>query len=548
MTRSRHAVVLALLVLLSPLLGASALARQDDGAMIEELNLGGFGGGSNPQINFNPYSPNALAGESYIYENLYLTNIATCERVPWLATAYEWRDPQNLVFTVREGVTWSDGTPFTADDVAFSYDLVKRFPALDQPGATPLLASVTAAHPTVTMTFTEPAIPLFDKVSDIQIVPRHLWSEVEDPVTFTNEEPVGTGPFLFDAFNGQQLTMARNEGYWQAEKVRIQKLVYKGSEQGQIDQLKLAEGEYDWNAMFVPEIEKTYVAKDPEHNRYWFPPGGVISLFLNLTKEPFTDVEFRRAVAHAIDRQEIATKAQFGYVLTASQTGLVLPNQAAFLDPAIPNEGEIPYDPAQADQILAAAGYTKDGEGRLIGKDGEPVEFEFTVQNGWTDWVQAANIIQEDLAAVGITMNVQMITPDIAIDDRQSGNFDATFGVHNGTCNMYNNFYSPLASASTKPIGEEVLDDGNAARWQDPETDQFIAQLRLTDDPEAQKPALYGLQQIMVNEFPVIPLWYGGVWFEYRTEKAVGWPSAEDPYASPNNGLLIVTRLTPAPA
>jgi peptide/nickel transport system substrate-binding protein len=542
----RQSVVLALLVLLMPLLAATASARQDAPSMIPELNLGGFGGGASPQINFNPYSSNSLAGKDYVFETLYVTNGFSCERIPWLATGYEWRDPQTLVFTMRDGVTWTDGTPFTAADVAFSYDLIMRFPALDLPGIGSSLASVTASHPTVTLAFKEPAIELWHKATALQIVPKHLWQDVEDPVTFVNEEPVGTGPFVFESFNGQQLNMARNETYWQADAVRIERLVYKGSEQGQIDQLKLAEGEYDWNAMFIPDIEQTYVAKDPEHNKYWFPPGGIISLYGNVTKPPFDDVQFRRAVAHAIDREEIAQKAQFGYVQTASQTGLLLPNQQQFLDESIPNEGKIPYDPVQAEKILADAGYAKDGEGRLLGKDGEPVTFAFTAPNGWNDWVQAAQIIRDDLAAVGITMDVQTITPEIAIDDRQSGNFDATFGVHNGTCNMYNNFFSPLASASTKPIGEEVLEAGNAVRWQDPETDGFINQLRSIDDPEAQKPALYGLQQIMVNEFPVIPLWYGAIWFQYRTEKAVGWPSADDPYASPNNGVLIVTRLRPA--
>ena len=549
MIRSRIVVVLVLLGLLVPYqLAAAAPGRsQDAGSMIPELNLGGFGGGPNPQSNFNPFSPNALAGKDYLFEKLYIINGYNCEQVPWLATGYEWTDPKTLVFTVREGVVWSDGTPFTADDVAFTYNLLKEFPALDLPGATPLLAGAEAAHPTVTLTFTEQAYQVFNKIVDVFIVPKHLWEGVEDPITFTNDQPVGSGPFLFDRFNGQQLTMVRNPDYWQAETVRVEKLVYKGSAGGQVDQLKLAEGEYDWNAMFIPEIEQTYVSKDPEVNKYWFPSGSPISLYLNHTKEPFNDLEFRRGLAHAINRQEIVDKAQFGYVQVASQTGLVQPNQDAFLAPDLPNGGYVPYDPAQAEQILADAGYTKDGDGRLLGKDSEPIEFSFIVENGWNDWVQAAQIIQENLKAVGITMDVQTLTPEIVDADRRAGNFDATFGVHGGSCSMYDNFYAPLASASTKPVGEQVITGGNSSRWQDPETDALIEQLRNTDpaDTEAMKPILHELQKIMVNEYPVIPLWYGAIWFQYRTEKAVGWPSAEDPYASPNNGLLIITRLTP---
>jgi peptide/nickel transport system substrate-binding protein len=377
------------------------------------------------------------------------------------------------------------------------------------------------------------------------IVPRHLWSEVDDPMTFTNDQPVGTGPYMLKSFNGQELVVERNPTYWQADKIRVQELVFTKASEGQVNQLRLAEGAYDWNAMFVPDIENSYVAKDPEHNKYWFPQGGVISLYLNLTMAPFDDVEFRRGLAYAIDREEIRQKAQFGYVDVATQVGLNLPGHQDYLDPSIPNQGFVPYDPAKALEILNAAGYTREGDGPLKGKDGQEVQFTFSVQSGWNDWVQAAEVIREDLAAIGITMDVQAGTPDIVIADRASGNFEATFGVFGGTCSMYSNFADPLASERTKPVGEEAT--SNFVRWQDPETDQLLAQLRAAPDAETQKPILYQLEQIMYNEVPVIPLWYGARWFEYRTANAVGWPSAEDPYALPEQMLLVLTHLQPAP-
>ncbi len=82
--------------------------------MIEELSLGSFGGGSNPQVNYNPFSPNVLLGDGmYIYEPLMALNTYSCEYVPWLAESYEWQDPQNLQLTIREGINWNDGQPFT---------------------------------------------------------------------------------------------------------------------------------------------------------------------------------------------------------------------------------------------------------------------------------------------------------------------------------------------------------------------------------------------------------------------------------------------------
>lgn len=515
---------------------------QDGEAPIPVLNLGSLGGGTNPQINFNPYSPNTLA-TGFMFEPLYEINGYNCEEVPWLATDYEWTDEQTLVFTIRDGVTWSDGEPFTAEDVAFTFTMKKEHPALDTSGAWTYLSEVTAADNKVTFAFAEVYAPGFYVVTDnVVIVPRHIWAEVDDPVTFVNENPVGTGPFLFENFNPQELTFTRNPDYWQADKVLIQGLRYTKAGEGQVDQLRLARGEYDWNAMYVPNVEEVFVAEDPEHNHYWFSQGSSISLSFNLTKEPFSDPAFREGIAYAVDRDRIIQQAQLGYVTQASQTGLKLPGQADFLNPEIENEGMIPFDRDQALSILEEAGYTMDGE-TMLDTAGNPIEFSFKVPAGWLDWIQAGQIIAENLADIGITMNVE--TPDAAIhdQDRASGNFDSIFTVHGGNCSMYRNYADFLSSELTAPIGEQAT--SNWIRWEDEETDALVAELRTTSDPAAQQDALNQLQTIMVEQFPTIPLWYGAIWFEYRTEKAIGWPNEEDPYCSPNDGLLIVTSLVP---
>ena len=521
-----------------------SIVAQDGDAPIPVLNLGSMGGGTNPQINFNPYSPNRLA-LGYMFEPLYITNGYNCEDVPWLATDYEWTDDKTLVFTVRDGVTWSDGEPFTADDVVFTFNMKKENPALDTNGAWAYLSEVTASDNQVSFSFSEVYAPGFYLVADATnavIVPEHIWAEVDDPVTFINENPVGTGPFLFDSFNNQELTFTRNPDYWQADTILIQGLRYSKAGEGQVDQLRLARGEYDWNAMYVPNIEEVFVSADPENNHYWFSQGSDISFSMNLMKEPFSDAKFREGVAYAIDRDRIVEQAQLGYVTAASQTGLKLPGQAEFLNPDIENDGVIPYDPDKAKSIFEEAGYTMDGD-RMLDKDGNAIEFSFKVPAGWLDWIQAGQIISENLADIGLTMNVE--TPDASIfdQDRASGNFDTMFTVHGGNCSMYRNYADFLSSDLTAPIGEQAT--SNWIRWQDEKTDELLTQLRTTSDDQEQQDILNQLQVIMMEQFPTIPLWYGAIWYEYRTEKAVGWPSEEDPYCSPGDGLLIVTKLRP---
>jgi peptide/nickel transport system substrate-binding protein len=467
--------------------------------------------------------------------------------VPWLAESYEWTDPQTLVFTIREGVTWSDGEAFDAADVAFTFNMLGENAALDTTGAWNYLSEVTAEGNQVTFSFGEVHTPGFFRVADVLIVPEHIWAEVDDPVTYVNENPVGTGPFLFENFNPQELTFTRNPDYWQADLVMIQGLSYSRPGEGQVDQLRLARGEYDWNSMYVPNIEEVFVAEDPEHNHYWFAQGSSISLSFNLTKAPFNDPAFRKGVAYAVDRPRIIEQAQLGYVTQASQTGLKLPGQADWLSSDVQDEGMIPYDVEQAKTLLEEAGYTLDGD-TLSDPDGNAVEFSFMVPAGWLDWIQAAQIISENLAEVGITMNVE--TPDAAIhdQDRASGNFDSLFTVHGGQCSMYRNYADFLASELTAPVGEQAT--SNWIRWEDEETDQFLETLATSTDEAEQKEAVNGLQTIMMEQFPTIPLWYGAHWFQYRTEKAVGWPSEEDPYTiqAGNSGFLIIINLRPPDA
>jgi peptide/nickel transport system substrate-binding protein len=564
MKRRRYPIVFTFMLLVTlvvsgcgdsggtPTPGAGGQSQQGQGGappagegMIDHLDFGSFGGGDNPQLNYNPYSPNTLT-KDYTFEPLMIVNAYNCQIVPWLATDYKWQDPQTLIYTMRDGVKWNDGQSFSADDVVYTFNLLKQQPAFDTFGVWQTLDNVSSSGNQVTFKFKEPSANMFGKVSAVVIVPKHVWQSVQDPVKYTNESAVGTGPFKPTSFNGQQLILTRNDSYWQADKIMVKELIFhKATGGNEVEQLKLSQGAYDTNAMFVPDIKSVYVNKDPAHNNYWYPPGGLISLGFNLTKAPFNDVEFRKAVAYAIDRQAISTKAEFGYVQAASQTGLVLPGQKDWLDSSIDNQGLIPYDPKQAADILDKAGYKKDGSGKLIGKDGKQVEFTFLVQNGWTDWIQASQVIQQNLNALGMNVHVQTPSPDSIDSQKAVGNFDMAFAVPGGSCSMYDNYHDYYYSKASAPIGEKAAT--NWIRWTDPNTDKLIDQLRQSTDTNVQKQAVSGLEKILTTQYPTVALWYGAHWFQYSTRRAVGWPNEKDPYALTTDNLLIITHLKPSP-
>jgi len=524
--------------------GAGASRTTDDGR-IAYLNLGNFSNQSNPKANYNPFSTTAIGPLWTIYDPLMEVNKYDCSEAPQLATAYEWAGPQEMRLTIREGVTWNDDEPFTAQDVAYTFTLLKDYPALDTKGVGAQLKSAEATSDTeVVLTFDSPAYSIKDKILETTIVPEHVWSTAEDPATYTAEDAVGTGMYTVKSLNPQAFVVEANPDYWQADKVKVDELRFSKAAEGQVDQLRLARGEYDHNSMFVPDVENSYVAKDPEHNKYWFASGSPISLYMNLTEAPFDDVAFRRAISQAMDKERLTQEAGSGYVEPASQTLLVLPGQADWLDPAIPDQGMVSYDPDAASQALTDAGYALDADGKRLGKDGKPMKFTFTTPNGWADWTAAADSVKADFAELGIAVDVE--TPDYPTveQDRLTGNYDLAFGVRGGLCSMYQSFAEPLGSANTAPVGKKATT--NEVRWQDARTDELLDQLEVTEDAEDQKPIVHELEQIMVDQVPFVPLWYGGKWFEYNTKNATGWPSADDPYAGSDNNRLIYTSLVPA--
>ena len=119
------------------------------------------------------------------------------------------------------------------------------------------------------------------------------------------------------------------------------------------------------------------------------------------------------------------------------------------------------------------------------------------------------------------------------------------FGVYGGTCNMYRNFADPLDSERTAPDRRAGADQLRPAGTT-PRPTSCSADLKVATDEDAQKEAVTGLAEIMMDEVPNIPIWYGAKWFEYNTKNAVGWPNEDDPYVGSDDFLPILTHLRPA--
>src|SRR5580693_10615850 len=328
---------------------------------------------------FNPLNASdTLLSVGFMYEPLvYVNPLQDGKTTPMLATSWAWgAGNKSLTFTIRSGVKWSDGTPMTAADVAYTFNLIKKYPALDLTGAWSVLSSVTATGPnTVTMDFSHTAVPYFYYIADqTPIVPEHIWSKMANPTTNAITDPVGTGPFLMSKCSPSNITYTANPNYWQPGLPKIKKIEYPAYTSNTTANNDLANGTAQWGAEYIPAINTFYKSKSPNYN-YWFPPTVNVSLVPNLTNPLLSNVKVREAMSYAIDRAKVSTIGESGYEPPANQTGIVTPTFAGSQDSSAVSAWGNGYDPAKATSLLESAGFHMGSDGIMVNSAGQKLQF-----------------------------------------------------------------------------------------------------------------------------------------------------------------------------
>ena len=518
--------------------GAALTIAKPDGAIATESN--------NPWIGDS--SALKLGYVNAIYEPVGIVNVVnpSDEVRPWLASEIVWsEDYTSVTLTTREGVKWSDGKDLTADDIAYSYQILVDTPELNTAALD--IKDVAVDGDKVTVTFGTPMFAKQDKVLHRFVVPQHVWEGVADPTTETNPDPVGTGPYTLTSFSTESVQLDARDDYWGGE-LAVPTLYYVSYNDNSALTTALANGDADWAQAFLPNVQSAFVDKDPEHNVYWAPAGlGIDAMFVNTTKKPFDDVAFRQAVNMVIDReqhQQIARES--GVPLLTSVTGLPTPAGDPFISDEFAGE-EYAVDVDGAKKVLTDAGYTFEGDA-LIDPDGEPVTFQLSVPQGWNDYVTGISLIAESVKAIGVEATVDTPDSDSWWAAKGTGDFDAILHWTETGATPYDIYSDTMDARWLKPVGEAA--DYNFGRFDSPEaTAALDAYLAATTD-EDRAAAVAEAQKIFVEQVPVMPIGTRPFITEFNTRNYVGWPSDDDPYinADPTQptAVLILTQLKPA--
>ena len=549
---ARGTLLLSCLVILTLVLvacgGTNATHKVNKNA---SLTLLANASGDYPR-NFNPYSPSVISGtQGMIYESLLAFNRLTGDVKPWLASSYDLAsDATSITFHLRPGVQWSDGQAFTSDDVVFTLDLIRKYPAMDLTGIGPVIKDVSAPDAsTVKVTLNKPYYPiLWDLGGQVLILSKHKWSSVKgDGSQYADPNPIGTGPFVFKSFTPQLVILSKNPKFWQPGKPEVSELRILAFNSNTSAELALQKGQIDWTNLYIPDIQKTYINLDKQHNHYWFPISDVVMLYLNLTKYPFNLLPVRQAISSAIDRNSLYKIGESGYEPPSTPTAL-LPQFNDFTAPEYTNMA-FSVETARSMQLLEGAGFTKGSDGIYADKNGKKLSFNLNVVSGYTDWITDCQLMAQELKAVGIKANVNVIAFDAYYNALQNGSYDMAMLWTNAGPSPYYLYDGLLRSTNSAPIGQPAVT--NFERWMDPNTDKLLDQYATSTDPAVQKQAIIGLEKIMVEQLPSIPLTYDPYWYQYSTAKFVGWPDQQHPYAAPGTAEYpdieyVILNLHPA--
>jgi peptide/nickel transport system substrate-binding protein len=508
--------------------------------------------------NFNPYAPsgaNAPGTKSCLYQSLYYFNAATGAETPLLGTNYTWTD-NNLLLTVttRSGVTWSDGTPFTAADVAFTFNYLKANPSIDVNGVwtSPLKSVKATGANTVVFKFSKPDTPegvaiLFGTDGNPTVIlPQHIWATIKSPAKYTNTSPVATGPFTLKSFSTSSVVYVKNPSYWEVGRPYIDSVVFSSVDSNTTAELGLENGSIDMSYDAISDPSATFLSKNKANAIFW-PVTNMNYLYINtMAKGPFSDVNFRRAVAYAMDTPFLANRAYFGSLpgATGGEEAAIVPPQVKQWFSSSLSSLEWTYSVTKAKAILKAAGYKWSSSGQLESPAGV-VYPSYTVLiggPGWTDYISQADNVSAELKAIGISSTVVQEPYSTYANDLDLGNFTfaISWGNGNGSTPYYQYFYmfSPSESA---PIGKVA--NSNWERFTSPTITNALSSYASSSSASVQLADMATIEKAVLTNVPVVPLTGRGNWLVYQTRTFTGFPSVSDPYndgsASDQEGSML---------
>ncbi|HLS12879.1 MAG TPA: peptide ABC transporter substrate-binding protein [Beutenbergiaceae bacterium] len=456
-----------------------------------------------------------------------LVHISAEDFTPTPGLAEEWEESEDgltWTFHLRE-TNWHDGEPLTAEDVEYTYHIMMNDPVISARNAdlVELIESVDAVDErTVEIHISEPSVMI--ETNDLTIVPEHIWSEYEGEWNeYANDDfpIVGIGPYqMVDFVTDAYIRYEANEDYWN-DPPNFDEIVFQYYTEPDTAVAALEAGEVDLvgglNDAQIQRLEGVdHVTTNISPERRW------TALRFNTGAqtrdgEPFgsghpalADPELRRALHHAIDKQELIDRVLGGYGDVAAS---IMPNVFSTVYWEPDDTQRVDFDLDEANRLLDEAGYEMGDDGIRVSPDGDPLIFQFGVDAGTAERENAAQFITEWFEEVGVQAE-QLISEDVS-EQFDAGELDMAFsGWGMGPDPTYNLNRQTCAQLPASP-GDGTSD----TFYCDEQFDDLVRTQQGETDPDARAELLHEIQESLYTEAALIFLWYPAAMEAYNSTK-----------------------------
>jgi peptide/nickel transport system substrate-binding protein len=435
-----------------------------------------------------------------------------------LAEDIQTEDNQTFTLPLRDGLAWHDGEELTVDDVVFSVEFYRDNSEGDSAVDVSMVEDVSAEGSTVTMTLSAPD-PEFPRMvlSDMAILPQHLWEGVTKVSEAGTELAVGSGPYVLESYdNAQGYTLTANPDYALGE-VKVDTLEVKIIPEESTQFAALRTGEIDMSTRIVPPQQMDQLRNQQGVGIVEGTEYASTLLLFNNDRPPFDDPAVRTALAQAIDTQDLVDTALLGSG-TVGSPGFIHPES-----PMAAGDSAPLYDVDAANAALDEIG-AETGEDGVRVLDGEPMSYELLVQSTSTDRLRSAELIREMLGAVGVEVKVTSMDSD-SLDAKVWPEYDVAQG-RNYDMSMWG--WSAPVMLSSGLIAQLLYSepaDGplNVIGYSDPQTDAALDDLTSEATLEGRIEAAGALQEQISTQSPWVTLYYRDGAYAYRSDTYNGW-------------------------